>query len=760
MGTLYMIGNTHFDPVWLWRWDEAMASIRATFRSALERMQEEPEFRYSFSCPPVFEWIRQTDPEMLEEIRQRVSEGRWELGEAWWVQPDCCAAAGESYIRQGLYGQRYLMETFGRYSEGAFNIDSFGHSLMLPQILQKSGVRYACFMRPEPKHQELPAQFFLWRSPDGSGIPMYRVTRAYEKEPDLTPPEQDELIVFGVTDHGGTPTKRAIERVRESAAAIFSTLSGFFSTHTPDAEVTKELLTGDFGPCANFSEIKRRNREAEYALLNAERASLLAGRDDRPALTAAWHDVLFNQFHDILGGACIRDAYTDAAHIQGRAIASAREILHYSLQSVTRRIAMPGANPQNPWNIVLWNLNGAPFDGYVEAEVQWIHEFDWYTKGICLEDADGNRVPCQIVREKSVMPGFRSRFLFRAAVPAVGWRAYRLLQTGDPVEKPAVDPYRIRTHCLDVRFSEDGCVSEICGMDGAARCGRILVPVWYGDPGDTWSFNSSGYDTTPHPFAFRGFAVEEAGDLMTEIRGRYETDGALLEVWYRFYADADWFDVRWRVNWEKRHAVLKMESDLCETRHTAAVPDGETERGESAGDVPMGAWVRADGVTYVSGTVFAYGVRSGKLGITLLRSPIFGDLRMGELDESIDYDIIDRGVTEGGLRVAFGGSGWRLARAYQNPPVVIDEACHPGVLPTEGSFCAVETEGVELEALKRSEDGNGDILRLLETEGRARTAAFTLRGRRHETPLGPWEIRTLKFADGNVSVTDLLEREC
>ena len=55
--TLFMIGNTHFDPVWLWTWEEAMASIRATFRSALARMEEGPDFRYSFATPPVFRWI-------------------------------------------------------------------------------------------------------------------------------------------------------------------------------------------------------------------------------------------------------------------------------------------------------------------------------------------------------------------------------------------------------------------------------------------------------------------------------------------------------------------------------------------------------------------------------------------------------------------------------------------------------------------------------------------------------------------------------
>ena len=105
MKKIYTVGNTHFDPVWLWQWNEAMTSIHATFRSALDRMNEDPDFCYSFATPPVFEWIKQTDPEMLEEIRARVREGRWETPEGWWLQPDCFSATGESYARQGLYGQ-------------------------------------------------------------------------------------------------------------------------------------------------------------------------------------------------------------------------------------------------------------------------------------------------------------------------------------------------------------------------------------------------------------------------------------------------------------------------------------------------------------------------------------------------------------------------------------------------------------------------------------------------------------------------------
>ena len=94
--TLFMIGNTHFDPVWLWTWEEAMASIRATFRSALARMEEEPDFRYSFATPPVFRWIEDTDPALFDEIRSRVPDGHWELAEGYWNQPDCYTGSVES----------------------------------------------------------------------------------------------------------------------------------------------------------------------------------------------------------------------------------------------------------------------------------------------------------------------------------------------------------------------------------------------------------------------------------------------------------------------------------------------------------------------------------------------------------------------------------------------------------------------------------------------------------------------------------------
>lgn len=763
MGKKYMIGNTHFDPVWLWHWEDAMASIRATFRSALDRMEEQPDFRYSFATPPVFEWIRKTDPELFEQIRQKVASGQWELAEGWWVQPDCYSASGESYARQGLYGQRYLKENFGVYAQTVFNIDSFGHSPMLPQILKKSGIDYYCFVRPEKKHIELPAPLFRWESKDGSAVLAYRARNAYAKDwrpsAEKQTEQEDALIVYGVTDHGGAPTKESIRWICEDPQAEFSTVSRFFEEHSPVHTVTRELLTGDFGVYANYSRIKKRNRMAEYAVLNAEKAGLIAGDYDAKALSDCWKDILFNQFHDILGGASIKDAYVHAEDMLGRAIATANEHMHFSLQSVTRKIQMPGKNPDTKWNIVVWNLNPKPYEGLVEAEVQWVHEFDWYAEGIRLEDEEGVVYPCQIIREKSVIPGFRSRFAFHAKIPAVGYKVFKLVQTEEPVVKHTVDTGRIQTNRLTVTFSpETGCIESVVDrLTGQSLSGSTLVPVCYTDNGDTWAFNIQGYEDDARHFTFEGFQVIESGQLLTEIKGTYRLGHSSLEMYYRFYADAPYFDVRYRVNWEEKHAVLKLETAVSHDQHTAAVPFGCVERGAATQDVPLGLWLQADAFTLSATGVFAYRMLEQSLGLTLLRSPIYGDLRIKPIDMSLDYDIIDRGIVEGGIRMAFAGDPWDMAEAFQNQPVVIPESCHGGDLPGTHSFFEMRTEGVQLAAIKQGEDDGCPVFRAVETQGRPCKAKLMAWGKQWDIDLTPYEIKTMKLSGDRLETVTILE---
>ena len=71
---LHMIGNAHIDPVWLWQWPEGYQEVRATFVSALERMNEYPEFVFTMDSVLFLAWVEETDPDLFDAIRARETE--------------------------------------------------------------------------------------------------------------------------------------------------------------------------------------------------------------------------------------------------------------------------------------------------------------------------------------------------------------------------------------------------------------------------------------------------------------------------------------------------------------------------------------------------------------------------------------------------------------------------------------------------------------------------------------------------------------
>ena len=73
---LHMIGNAHIDPVWLWQWPEGYQEVRATFESALARLEEYPDFVFTSDSIAFFAWVEEHDPPLFERIRERIEIGR------------------------------------------------------------------------------------------------------------------------------------------------------------------------------------------------------------------------------------------------------------------------------------------------------------------------------------------------------------------------------------------------------------------------------------------------------------------------------------------------------------------------------------------------------------------------------------------------------------------------------------------------------------------------------------------------------------
>jgi alpha-mannosidase len=800
---IFMVGTTHFDPVWMWTWDEGMASIRSTFRSALDRMKENPGFIYSFSCPAVFEWIREVDPPMFAEIKQRVQEGRWDLVEGWWLQPDCTLLSGESYVRQGLYGQRYLLEHFGKISKSGFNTDSFGHSAMLPQIYKKSGMDSYVFGRPTPTEKNLPGPMFMWESPDGSQILAFRCGSDGANSYPLNVKESidelgaaictighDMLMLYGVSNHGGAPTKKAITEISAMIDDTdkkfdigFSSVAGFCEQQDRKSlpVVRDELLVKAFGVFCNHTEVKKNNRRCEYTLLNAERFALVASMlTDRKypsaALTQCWKDTLFNQFHDIIGGASVRNSYFDARNMHGRALQTANEIVHYSLQAITRTIdtSKPG------FPLLVWNPNTFDLDTAVEAELQWAWEFPWYNGPLKLSDHTGKAIPCQIIHETSGLPRFRSRFVFRAKVPSVGYKVYYVQQESQAEElsQPMnATPTSIENRRYRISIDQTaGCIALVYDKKlNRNVMTEMARPVVRNDKGDTWAFNIKEYGEVMGEFKVESITLIENGPVRAVVRIKSRYNNSQLEQDIILYQDSDEIEGKFKIHWcEKRQAIkLCFTPEMQAPTVTSAIPYGAIERPNNGEEVPAGEWLDMSedglGAAIITDSVFSYDVKGATAGFTLLRSCIFAHHghpgQRSHIDESKDWEIQEQGVREGAWKLILHDGDWRKAQipkhasAFNNPVITIDEANHDGNRPAEDSLIKVEASSSLLAVAKKAEDDDGIVIRMYEYAGAEDKVKINITPLKKEicVPVGKYEIKTLKLNDGRTVETDMLE---
>lgn len=362
--SIYCVGHGHIDMNWMWGWPETVAITNDTFVTVLKLMDEFPTFKYTQSQASVYEIVRRHNPEVLEAIKRRVKEGRWEIAASHWVEGDKNLASGESLARHLLYTRRFMKEHFGLEPEDItvdWSPDTFGHAWTIPSIDARGAVKHYYLCRggdaPQPP-------LFWWEGPDGGRILVNREKQWYNSE--LAPQSamslldfreecglKDWMQVYGVGDHGGGPTRRDIRFALEMNTwpvfpnFRFSTTREYFALiekNAKDLPVLKRELNFEFSGCyTSQSEIKRNNRHGENAVGEAEGAAALAhaavGRAyPAETLRNAWVDVLFSHFHDILPGSGVADTRTFNQGTFQRIVAATGMVKTNSLRAVAAAV--------------------------------------------------------------------------------------------------------------------------------------------------------------------------------------------------------------------------------------------------------------------------------------------------------------------------------------------------------------------------------------------------------------------------------------
>lgn len=801
---LYMIGNAHLDPVWLWRWQDGYEAARATFRSVLDRMKEYPDFVFTCAAVCYFEWIEHSDPAMFEEIKARVQEGRWQVVGGWWIQPDCNIPSGEGFARQALMGQGYLMEKFGVMARTGYNVDSFGHSGSLPKILRMSGMDRYVYMRPGIHERAYPGWTFRWQSPEGDEVTAFRIPYEYCTWPDAISAHADRcaseisdengmMCFYGVGNHGGGPTKRNIESIHEmdgrnGVAMKLSSPDAYFDHVTGELPVVNgDLLHHASGCYAAHSGVKRWNRQAENGLVTAEKWSALAhllsgGRDRRGELKAAWKKVLFNQFHDILAGTSICEAYEDARQDFGYALSTADDVINEALQVLAGHIDVPFIEGAQPYVV----FNPHAHDAVWPVQIEMADR-----KGeFVLLDAQGKEVPWQKLTASAAANG-RAKLCFVANVPAMGWARYLLAPV--PCEEPVAVPIPVpedqrpvlENDLIRMTFAEEtgeitSMVIKATGEDLIREPSQTLI---FDDTSDTWSHSKLHFIGAAEPIELVSIRVVADGEVLRTIRVTQRRGMSRIIRDYTLYRALPQVHVRVRVDWRETQKCLKFGYPLrLNYMHVRAqAPFGYVDRELDGEEYPMQQWVdvsgctsgmetRPSGMAILNDGKYAYDAHARTLYFTVLRSPYYANHEPRVVEAGSDeYPVIDQGMQEFQMVLVphTGGQPMdeldRRAALLNAPLTILPEYAHKGSLAPVSSLIHVSGT-VMLDALKLAEDGSEDIiLHLHETARQETDAVLSLPFADMEVPLHftPGQIQVLRIvlSDKKVEKNDLLERK-
>jgi alpha-mannosidase len=803
-----MIGNAHIDAPWLWPWSEAMSVVLSTFRSALDRMKENPDFTFTASSAQFYEWVAETDPKMLEEIRKRVEEGRWAVVGGWWVEPDVNIPNGESLVRQGLYSQRLFQQLFGRMAQIGYNPDSFGHPGTLPQILKLQGMHAYVFMRPQSHEKELPADLFWWEGADGTRLLTYRIPFSYGFNDhlqdgvrrfvtDLREPTKDLMFFYGAGDHGGGPVKENIQSILDmqkttgAPTVLFSTPNRYFDEVSKLAGlpvVADDLQHHSVGCYTAVSEIKKNNRVAEAALVTGEKlaalSSVVAGLEyPRADFTAAWKKVLFMQFHDSMAGTALPEHYEVARGAHEYALEVANQAIHGAAEKIAWQV--PTQDPGSEYLVV---FNPHAWDAMLNVE----YDLSWAVPSQAdqsapqsssrLEDERGNGVAHEWVQASTVIG--RNKLVFRAPVPAFGYRQFRLRRvqpSAQPVSAVHATDKELENEHLRVTFGEDGSLSifdKDAGAQvfrGGAGGARAIV---LDDPSDTWSHDVRAYTKEIGVFSNARFRVLENGPLRARVRVWTSYGLSSLETDWLLYAGARTLEARVALDWHEHLKILKFSFpvDVQNPRPTYEIAYGYKVRRAEGDEDPGQRWIDLSGrraageygLAVINDAKYGYSVQDSEMRVSIARSAVFAQHKPYKLDPKGEYIWQDQGKQTFRMLLAPHSGAWQEARIvrwaeeFTAPVPVIYQGIHPGSRPLSASFLSVDAPDVVVSVVKKAEEGDDLIIRCYETAGRPTKATLELGlvNRRWTGNFRPLEIKTLRvpLAGGEIREVNVLEQ--
>ena len=746
------IGHTHIDVAWWWTVAQTREKVVRSFATVLKLMEEYPEYKFMSSQPVLYSFLKERYPELYAKIKERIDEGRWEPEGGMWLEADCNLSAGESLVRQFLYGKRFFKEEFGKENRVLWLPDVFGYSGALPQIMKKSGIDY--FMTTKLSWNQfnmVPNDTMMWEGIDGTRVLTHFIStlgigQSVEKffttyngslHPDAImggweryqnkEMNNDILIAYGYGDGGGGPSREMLETGRRMEKGVKGIPTvrqcgarQYFEELEARVKDSRRLpvWTGEFyfeyhrGTYTSMARNKRSNRKSEFLLSDLELLSVLAGEKGveypAEALERLWKIVLLNQFHDILPGSSIAEVYEVTKKEYAQLAQEGGELLR------ARQQAVAGEGD----GVTVFNTTGFASNGMVR-----LPEGVSALSGADVQEYDG------------------AAYAWVKEVPAKGWRTFA---RGEAQEGSSLFVLGEKDGCMTIEtpfyqavIDSEGMFTSLFDKENGrevfkpgTRGNRMRVfedkPIYY----DNWDidiyYTEKGWDLTE----VSRIEWTANGPLFAELTIERDFMQSRMKQRIRFYAEDRRIDFDTWVDWHEHQTLLKvfMPADVHTdeasfdvqfgnvTRKTHANTSWDQARFESCGhkwaDVSEGGY----GVSILNDCKYGHSVKESELSLTLIKSGIEPNPNTDNEEHVFTYSLYPHagGWKEGGTQA----EAIRL-----NQPMT---AVAGGQAGNAFSFVSADHENVILETVKAAENGDGVILRVIEEQNKRTNVTLTL----------------------------------
>ncbi len=603
------------------------------------------------------------------------------------------------------------------------------------------------------------------------------------------------MVFFGVGNHGGGPSKEHLQQASECLARgnfKYSSVDEYFA-ECEDIEktlVTEDLQHHASGCYSANSEIKSLNRRAETELVTAEKLDVLAkaitgSASHQKTLEAAWERVMFNQFHDILAGCSIKEAYIDAKGAFGYAREAALGVNTFAAQRISWRIKTTDFLEDDPtemrgrlWYktgegspIVVFNPHSFPVRGLAQFGTQWVSK---------VMDSKGNEVPFQLIRASYTDGDHVNKCTFEADVPAYGYAVYYLYhekqcEMGSYATKLIASETCLENDKVKVTFDpETGAVSSyVLKASGTEFAQGLLgkAVVCDDDANDTWGHKIFDYNIDIGAFGNGTLELVESGPIRATVKSVVKYGNSVLKRYYSLENDSEKLTVRTVLDMDEQYKSVKLsfKADVNNTKVTYSMPYGFIEKAANGQEEPSHTWCdisddSGKGLALLNTSKYSFCAIGNDLRMMIARSCAYldhygQDFRDGEMEfldkgeQEFTYEIVPHVVSD---KAAL----FRAAAVLNDPLQSHQETHHDGVLPQIYSGLAVDKGNVVATAIKTAEDGNGVIMRLVELNGvqTEATVEFGALNTKFTMTWGPQEIKTVRIApDGAVTECMIIE---